>query len=163
MIKKMLIALAIVFVLIQFVRPAKNNAGGVAHSLPMKYGVPPDVNVIIKPACLDCHSNNTKYPWYSQVQPIAWWMANHVNEGKKHLNMSEFTNRRIAYQHHKFEEIVEMVRKKEMPLPSYTWFGLHPKADLTDEQREILIAWAEAQMEMIASNYPADSLVMKRK
>lgn len=163
MIKKILIALGIVLVLIQFIRPSKNNAGGVAYSMPTRYNVPPEVNAILKPACLDCHSNVTRYPWYAEVQPAAWWLANHVKEGKKHLNLTEFTNRSIAYQNHKFEEIAEMVREKEMPLPSYTWFGLHPDANLTDEQRETLIIWAQSQMAMIAARYPADSLVMRRK
>lgn len=163
MIKKILIALAIILVLIQFIRPAKNNLGGVQYSMPTRYSVPQEVNAILKPACLDCHSNVTKYPWYAEIQPAAWWLANHVNEGKEHLNLSEFTNRSIAYQHHKFEEIVEMVQEKEMPLPSYTWFGLHPDAKLTDAQRQTLITWAQAQMALIAANYPADSLVLKRR
>ncbi len=163
MIKKILIALAIVLVLIQFIRPAKNSAGGVANSMPNRYNVPPEVNSILKSACLDCHSNVTRYPWYAEIQPAAWWLANHVKEGKEKLNFSEFTNRRIAYQHHKFEEIAEMVKEKEMPLPSYTWFGLHPDAKLTDAERETLIIWAQSQMAMIAAKYPADSLVMKRR
>ncbi len=163
MIKKILIALAIILVLIQFIRPAKNNAGGVQYSLPLKYKVPREVSEIIKGACLDCHSNVTRYPWYAEVQPAAWWLANHVKEGKKNLNLSEFTNHSIAYQNHKFEEIIEVIQEEEMPLPSYTWFGSHPEANLTAEQRETLVIWAQSQMAMIAEGYPADSLVMKVK
>jgi len=114
-------------------------------------------------ACYDCHSNTTRYPWYAEVQPAAWWLANHVKEGREHLNFSEFTNRRIAYQNHKLEEVVEMVKEKEMPLPSYTWFGLHPEADLTDQQRDQLTLWAQSLMAQLAAKYPADSLVMKRR
>ena len=85
-----------------------------------------------------------------------------MNEGKKHLNFSNFTERRIAYQNHKFEEIIEMVEKKEMPIPSYTWLGLHPEAKLTDPQRQEIIDWAKSNMSLLSSTYPPDSLVLKR-
>ncbi len=163
MIKKFLIALAILFVLIQFVRPEKNLSGDNTHAISTKYNVPPEVSTILEVACNDCHTNTTRYPWYANVQPAAWWLANHVKEGKQHLNLSEFTKRRIAVQNHKLEEVIEMVKEKEMPLPSYTWFGLHADANLTDEQRATLTQWAQAQMELIAAQYPADSLVMKRR
>ena len=61
-----------------------------------------------------------------------------------------------------FEEIIEMVKEKEMPIPSYTWMGLHPKAKISDAQREALISWAQSNMNTLSSTYPADSLVMKR-
>jgi hypothetical protein len=102
------------------------------------------------------------FPWYAEVQPVAFWLANHVEEGKEHLNFSSFTARRVAVQNHKFEEIIEMVKEKKMPLGSYTWFGLHHDANLTDEQRSTLTAWAQANMDSLKANYPADSLVMKR-
>ena len=163
MIKKILIALAIVLVLIQFIRPAKNDEGGFKYAVYNKHQMPPEVSDILKRGCLDCHSNVTKYPWYSNVQPAAWFMAKHVKKGKKNLNFSEFTNHKIAYQNRKFEEIAELVEEKEMPLPSYTWFGLHPEAKLTDAERQTLIIWAQSQMAMIAAKYPADSLVVRRK
>lgn len=163
MIKKILLALAILFVLIQFIRPEKNLSGDTTNSIDKKYNVPPEVTTILEVACNDCHSNTTRYPWYANVQPAAWWLANHVKDGKKHLNFSEFTKRRIAVQNHKLEEVIEMVKEKEMPLPSYTYFGLHADANLTDEQRATLTLWAQAQMELIAAQYPADSLVLKRK
>jgi len=163
MLKKILITLAIILVVIQFIRPAKNVSGANTHAIHKKYNVPPEIGTILEGACYDCHSNTTKYPWYANVQPTAWWLAHHVKEGKEHLNFSEFTNRRIAYQNHKLEEVVEMVKEKEMPLPSYTWFGLHPEADLTDQQRGQLTLWAQSLMAQIAAKYPADSLVMKRR
>ncbi len=163
MIKKILIALAIVLVLIQFVRPEKNLSGDNTYAIETKYNVPPEVATLLEGACNDCHSNTTRYPWYANVQPAAWWLANHVKEGKQHLNFSEFTKRRIAVQNHKLEEIAEQVKEKEMPLPSYTYFGLHPDANLTDEQRATLTLWAQSQMAMIAAKYPPDSLVLKRR
>ena len=163
MIKKILIAFVILLVIIQFIRPAKNLSGDNQYAISTKYQVPPDVATIMEGACNDCHTNTTRYPWYANVQPAAWWLANHVKEGKQKLNFSEFTNRKIAWQNHKLEEVIEMVKEKEMPLPSYTWLGLHPEAKLTDEQRVILTSWAQAQMDTLAVQYPADSLVMKRR
>ncbi len=117
--------------------------------------------MILKGACNDCHSNLTRYPWYSNIQPIKYFLADHVNEGKREWNLSTFTKLPLAVQNHKFEEVVEMVEEKEMPLASYTYFGLHPEANLTDEERKVLIDWAKDQMAMLAATYPADSLKMK--
>jgi hypothetical protein len=163
MIKKILIALVIVLVLIQFIRPEKNLSGDNTHAIQTAYNVPPEVSTLLESACYNCHSNTTEYPWYSNIQPVAWWLADHVKEAKRELNFSDFTSRRIAVQNKKFKEIAEQVKEKEMPLPSYTYLGLHPEAKLTDEQRATLTLWAQSQMAMIAAKYPADSLVLKRK
>lgn len=162
MFKKILIVLGIALLIIQFFRPEKNDSNENTHALSKKYDVPDDVDYILKVSCNDCHSNLTKYPWYSKVQPVAWWLNDHIEHGKGHLNFSEFTNRPIAVQNHKFEEIIEMVEKHEMPLPSYTNFGLHEEADLSDEQRQLVMDWAKSQMDYLKENYPADSLILKR-
>jgi hypothetical protein len=86
-----------------------------------------------------------------------------VVEGKEHLNFSEFTHLSIARQNHKFEETIEMLEEKEMPLASYTYLGLHKEANLTDNQRTILINWAKAQMDLLKNTYPADSLILKKR
>jgi hypothetical protein len=163
MFKKIILGLAIILILIQFIRPEKNEANDNTFALAKKYNVPHDVNQVLKVACYDCHSNKTEYPWYSYVQPVAWWLNDHIAHGKGHLNFSEFTEPPIAVQNHKFEEIVEMIEEHEMPLPSYTNFGLHPEADLTEEQRKMIMDWAHAQMAYLKNTYPADSLVMKRR
>ncbi|MFT5169188.1 MAG: hypothetical protein ACI8P3_004436 [Saprospiraceae bacterium] len=161
--KKILIGIVALFVIIQFIHPKKNLSDDNEFALSTKYKVPEEVNNIFTVACNDCHSNKTEYPWYSKVQPVDWFLYNHVEGGKKHLNFSTFTNRPIAVQNHKLEEIVEMVEEKEMPIASYTYFGLHKDAKLTDEQRTMLTDWAKAQMEMLKTSYPPDSLVMKRR
>jgi hypothetical protein len=163
MLKKFFLALVFILVVIQVFRPAKNLSGDNTYAIQTKYNVPPEVSTLLEGACNDCHSNTTKYPWYANVQPVAWWLANHVKEGKAHLNFSEFTKRRIAVQNHKLEEITEMVKEKEMPLPSYTYLGLHPEANLTDQERATITLWAQSLMAQIAAKYPADSLVMKRR
>jgi len=161
--KKIAIALVSVFIIIQFFRPAKNLSNDLTYDVSTKYLIPDSVQVILKVACNDCHSNVTEYPWYAEIQPIAWFLNDHINDGKRHLNYSNFTSRPVAHQNHKFEEMIEMVKEREMPLPSYTWLGLHLEANLTDEQRELLVSWAEAQMDTLKAQYPPDSLVMKRK
>jgi hypothetical protein len=163
MLKKILIALVILLVVIQFFRPDKNDSNDQTYAISTKYEVSDHVNQILKVSCFDCHSNKTEYPWYANVQPVAWWLNGHINDGKRHLNFSEFTKRSIAIQNHKLEEMIEMVEKKEMPLESYTYLGLHSEANLTDDQREAIIDWAKGQMAYLKTNYPADSLVMPKR
>lgn len=163
MIKKILIGLLVVLVAIQFIRPEKNVSNDEIYGIATKYDVPAEVNEILKVSCNDCHSNLTRYPWYANVQPVAWWLDHHVTDGKKHLNFSEFTKMPIAFQNHKLEETVEMLEELEMPLPSYTYLGLHSEAKLTDDQRKMVIDWANEQMDTLKANYPADSLVMPRR
>ncbi|MGB5370056.1 MAG: heme-binding domain-containing protein [Flavobacteriaceae bacterium] len=163
MLKKVLIGLGIVLIVIQFIRPDKNESNDLTYDISTKYQVPEDVNQLLQVSCNDCHSNKTEYPWYANVQPVAWWLNDHVMDGKRHLNFSEFTKRPIAIQNHKFEETIEMVEKKEMPLADYTYLGLHPEAKLTDAQRTKIVDWAKAQMAYLKNNYPADSLVMPKR
>ena len=133
------------------------------YAVSKKYDVPDEVAQVLKNACNDCHTNNTVYPWYANIQPAAWWLDEHIQDGKKDLNLSEFINRPIAVQNHKFEEIIEVLEENEMPLESYTYLGLHPEANLNPEEKNTLKVWAETQMDYLKSNYPADSLIMKRR
>lgn len=163
MFKKILIGLFAALVLMQFIKPEKNISDGNTYHISTKYTVPDNVDKILKVACNDCHTNKTEYPWYANIQPVAWFLDHHVVDGKRHYNLSNFTKLPIAVQNHKLEETVEMIDKKEMPVSSYTYFGLHKGANLTDEEREVLMSWAKAQMDTLKANYPADSLKMKRR
>jgi len=79
-------------VVIQFIKPAPNqSAGPQVNYIGNKHEVPANVKTILDKACMDCHSNNTRYPWYASIQPLAWWLADHVKDGKKHLNFDEYT------------------------------------------------------------------------
>ncbi|MDP3471180.1 MAG: heme-binding domain-containing protein [Algoriphagus sp.] len=161
MIKKITLGLIVLLVLIQFIPAERNESNDTEFDITKSYDVPDNVAMILKGACNDCHTNLTRYPWYSNIQPVKYMLADHVNEGKRKWNLSTFTKLPLAVQNHKFEEVVEMVEEKEMPLPSYTYLGLHPEAKLTDEERKILVDWAKDQMAMLAATYPADSLKMK--
>ena len=158
---KILIALLVIFLGMQFIRPEKNLSGESKNDISTQYPVPKEVLSILQPACLDCHSNSTYYPWYAEIQPLGWWLANHVKEGKRKLNFSEFTSRKLAVQNHKLEEIIEMVKEGEMPLKSYTW--IHKEAVLSPDQQVILTSWAQGIMDTLRHHYPADSLVLRRQ
>jgi len=163
MLKKIMLVLGAILVLIQFIRPERNTSNDLTYDVHKKYPGPYYVQGILGKACNDCHSNKTEYPWYANVQPVAWMLANHVNDGKRHLNFSNFTSMRIAIQNHKFEEVIEVLDEGEMPLPSYTWLGRHPEAKLTSEEKTALIDWARMSMDSIKAQYPADSLVMPKR
>jgi hypothetical protein len=147
---------------IQLFRPEKNQLPVTAElQLSSRYTIPASVNSILQKACVDCHSNTTRYPWYASVQPIAWWLDEHIKDGKKHLNFDEYTHRSLRYQYHKMEETIEMVKEEEMPLPSYTW--THSEARLTQEERVAITQWAQSVMDTMKQRYPLDSLVKPRK
>ena len=158
---KIFLVLAALLLLSQFIRPERNESDDRTYDISTKYTVPADVNHVLQVACNDCHSNKTTYPWYANMQPVAWWLNDHVIDGKRHLNFSEFTKRPLAIQYHKFEEIVEMVEEKEMPMKEYTDLGMHPDANLTNDQRELIVSWARGQMAIMKATYPADSLIRK--
>jgi hypothetical protein len=158
--KKILLYAGIALLLFQLYRPAKNQSGENTKNLFSKYPTSENVKKTLSAACLDCHSNNTIYPWYSNFQPIASWLNGHVKGGKKKLNFDAFLSSKISTQNHKFEEIIESIEEGFMPLKSYTW--THKDAKLNDVQKQEIIAWAKSCMTQLASEYPADSLILKR-
>ncbi len=154
MLKKILLVLLVILVAIQFIHPKKNiSEGPQPNYIGNSYTVPDDVKAILAKACNDCHSNNTRYPWYSKLQPIDWWMNKHVVDGKKHLNFDEFINRPAKYQKHKLEETIEVVKEEEMPLKSYTW--THKDAKLTTDEKVKITNWAQSVINSVASSQPA--------
>ena len=143
--RKVLIAIISLLVLIQFIRPERNlgvanTATDISHSVV----VSPDVKNILEKSCYDCHSNHTEYPWYANVQPVASWLAHHVNEGKDELNFSEFDTYKLKRKTHKLKEVIEQIKKGEMPMSSY--LIIHKDAALNEEQKSMLIKWAEESM-----------------
>lgn len=161
MFKKVLLALLVVFLILQAFRPEKNLSGNKENDISTLYTVPAEVDQILVKACNDCHSNKTEYPWYAEVQPVAWWLDDHVKDGKKHLNFNEFASYRLAKQYHKLEEVIDEVKEGEMPLESYT--VVHRNANLTMEEKNILVNWSMAVRDTMKARYPADSLIMKKK
>jgi hypothetical protein len=160
MIKKLLLALLVVLLVLQAFRPEKNNSGNKENDISSLYPVPSNVEQILTKACNDCHSNNTVYPWYAEIQPVAWWLDDHVKDGKKHLNFNEFASYRLAKQYHKLEEVFDEVKIGEMPLESYT--VVHRDAKLTEAERSILMDWSVAVRDSMKARFPADSLILKK-
>lgn len=102
------------------------------------------IKALVKEACYDCHSYETRKPWYASVAPASWLLANHVEEGREHLNFSIWGDYGAGKKEHKIEECVEMIKEGEMPIKGY---GLtHPKARLTKGQREDLIRFFSGMM-----------------
>lgn len=136
------IALAALLV-IQFIRPEKNvtdNKDFVA-AFEMETQPPAAVKTILKTTCYDCHSDNTIYPWYSNIAPVSFWLDEHIEHGKGDLNFSDWANYSVKKKDHKLEELVEEVEEGKMPLKEYMW--THHDARLTQEQRAMLMAWAK--------------------
>jgi len=160
---KIFSAIVLILVCIQFIHNNENTSDDNTNAIWNRYTTSDAVKTKLKSACLDCHSNKTEYPWYNRIQPVAFWLSRHINEGKKHLNYSDFTSRPMARQYHKLEETIEMINEGEMPLKSYTYFGLHPNANMSAEDKKLLVGWAQSIMDTMKANYPADSFVRKKK
>ena len=140
--KKISFLLLLVFIALQFYRPEKNIAQGNHTAVFLEETNPPKtVKNMLSETCYDCHSNNTAYPWYNNVAPVSYWLSDHVNEGKEHLNFSDWENYSLKQKDHKLEELIEEVSQGEMPLSTYKW--MHKNARLSQEQIDSIVAWAE--------------------
>ena len=148
--RKILLIIVIVFVAIQFIQPSKNKS---EQEFPTDISnvviIPGEVKEVLKTSCYDCHSNNTHYPWYSFIQPAAWWMASHIKEGKADLNFSEFGNYTKRKQRNKLQAIAKSIQDETMPLSSYTL--LHTSAKLSTEKKALIINWATTMKDSLAS------------
>jgi hypothetical protein len=148
MLKKILLGLLIVLIIAQFFQPSHNNGTALgAQDITHVVTVPDSVMNLLKTACFDCHSNHTNYPWYSKITPVNWWLNNHINGGKRHLNFSTFASYDLKRKDRKLDEVAETVKEHGMPLSSYLW--IHNEARLTDAQRGMITSWvAEARKEL---------------
>jgi hypothetical protein len=151
-IKKILLSILVVFIAIQFIQPARNKNGGVlATNISKMISIPDSVQVVLKNACYDCHSNNTNYPWYSYVQPMGWMLNNHIRNGKKELNFSDFGSYSARRQQSKLKSIASQIRDSEMPLSSYTW--VHKTARLTKEEKALIINWVQQSIDSLTQKF----------
>lgn len=143
-IRPLLYALLAAVLVIQFFQIDKTNpAADPAQDFLAVANPPAEVTSLLKAACYDCHSSHTTYPWYTYIQPVGWWVKDHVQEGKEHLDFSIWATYPAKRAAHKLEECFEMIENKEMPLKSYTW--MHGNARLSAEQRTAMAAWFRAE------------------
>jgi hypothetical protein len=138
--KKLLYILILVFAGIQFIRIDKTNPKTDPENEFISIEQPSEeIGNLLRTACYDCHSNHTLYPWYSNIAPVSWFLKSHINEGREHLNFSEWGHYSMNEQKNKREEIAEEIIKDEMPLSAYTL--LHSSAKLSTEQKNKLSNW----------------------
>jgi hypothetical protein len=138
------VSLTVLFIALQFVRPAKTNPL-VDHSraLHNQTEMNTEVATVLQRACYDCHSNDTRWPWYSNVAPVSWFVIDHVNHGRRHLNFSNWASYDKQEKMAHLQEIGDTVKLNQMPMSSYT--VIHADARLSDEDKKLLGEWVKAE------------------
>lgn len=140
--KKIGLVLLLLLIIAQFFGPEKNDGNGdtvnafIAETNPSE-----EVLDVLKTSCFDCHSAKTNYPWYNNITPVNYWLAEHIEDGKKHLDFSIWSAYSLKRKEHKMDELYEEVEKGEMPLDSYTW--THSEANFTQEQINAIVIWGK--------------------
>lgn len=143
MIRKIFIGLIIIFILMQFIRPPRNNGveDGPADLMHTVH-TPDSIAHILKTSCYDCHSNHTEYPWYVNINPVGLWLRSHINDGKRAINFSDLSGFSKKKLDHRMGDIAEEVEKGDMPLGTYTF--IHRYAKLDSGQVKLIKDWTMA-------------------
>jgi hypothetical protein len=131
-----------VFALLQFTNPPRSNPP-VVHDLMATNSTPPEIAALLHAACYDCHSHETRWPWYSHVAPMSWLIANDVNEGRKHLNLSDWPAGQPERAVKWLDRMSEKIDYREMPPKKYT--AIHADARLTADERKALTDWLDSE------------------
>jgi hypothetical protein len=143
-IKWMLIVIVCLFILIQVKRPARTNpAVDESQTIFARTQMTPQVAAIFNRSCVDCHSNKSVWPWYTNVAPISWFIVDHVNTGRKNMNLSEWGKLDSGRQDRKLRQICDEVTDGAMPLSTYT--PLHPGSKLSPADVKTLCDWTAAE------------------
>ena len=141
-VKKLLLGLLVLFIIAQVFGPKKNQSSPATFDAFLADTNPPqDVKQVLVESCFDCHSDHTRYPWYNNITPVNYWLADHIKDGKKHFNISQWNENSTKRKDKKMKELAEEVEKKWMPLESYTY--AHSDAKLTDAQIKSVVDWAK--------------------
>ncbi|HEX3890123.1 MAG TPA: heme-binding domain-containing protein [Verrucomicrobiae bacterium] len=146
--KWILVALVVAFICLQLTNPARTNAP-VVNDLMATNPPPPEIAAMLHAACYDCHSNETRWPWYSHVAPISRLIVNDVNDGRADLNFSDWPAndpKRVAK---RLEDMSEKIGYDEMPPKKYSM--IHADARLTDGQRKELTDWLDSEAARLKS------------
>lgn len=137
---KILFILAIAFLVLQLYGPDRSVPDtDISKDFRRVTEAPRAVSNLLLTACYDCHSYKTEYPWYTSIEPLSWWIDEHIKEGREELNFSIWADYTTRKKDHKLEEAIEKIQEGEMPLPSYTW--IHWSARLSDEEKTLLTDW----------------------
>ena len=149
--KKIFSALMFLFMAMQFIRPVRNRTSEVNEADLIKYfNVPEKIAGNLKTSCYDCHSNNTRYPWYINIQPAGWLLAKHIKDGKAELNFNEFANYPKRRQLSKLKAMQNSIKDGSMPLSSYTLF--HRDAKLSKESKVLILDWTSKTIDSLSGS-----------
>lgn len=150
-VKRLLVIIAVVLVIIQFVPVTlPTNNSDLKSDLVSTQKLSSEVVSILKSTCYDCHSSQTKYPWYSHVAPVSWLVARDVKEGREKLNFSDWDKNNKRHKIRQLENIKEEVQQGEMPMAIYTF--IHRDAKLTEAQKKLLMDWADGMAEKVIND-----------
>jgi len=139
------------FIVMQFIRPAQNKSSEEQQGdLTKHFDVPTNVANILKTSCYDCHSNNTQYPWYTNIQPVGWLLAKHIEDGKEDLNFNEFANYSQRRQLSKLKATQNSIKDGSMPLSSYTL--IHTDAKLSKESKALILDWTAKTIDSLSDS-----------
>ena len=153
--KLILGGLLLVVLLLQFTNPSLTNPPVLpGHEIGATNPPPPKVAALLRSACYDCHSHETVWPWYGHVAPVSWWLMDHIKDGRKRLNFSEWPHDDPKRARKRLQNIAEEVESGDMPLKSYTW--IHASSRLTSGEREELTQWAEKEAKRLSALMGAD-------
>jgi len=148
--KIVLIVIVVIFVGMQAIRPTLSNPPvDELQTINGRTQMTPQVAAILDRSCRDCHSNNTVWPWYTQIAPVSWWLSNHVNDGRRNLNLSEWGKLASDRQDRKLRQMCDEVQDGAMPLSSY--LPMHPTAKLSDQDKKVLCDWTDAERQRLTS------------
>jgi cytochrome c551/c552 len=150
LLKWIAIVLVVLFVGMQLKRPAMTNPPvDQSQTIEAHTQITPQAKDILDRSCSDCHSNKTVWPWYTNVAPISWWIAGHINEGRQNMNLSEWAKLDQNSQDRKLRQMCDEVQDGAMPLPSY--LPMHPKARLSEQDKKTLCDWTAAERERLSA------------
>jgi cytochrome c551/c552 len=145
------IVLVVLLAGIQLKRPARTNPPvDQSQTIEAHTQMTPEAKAIFERSCNDCHSNKTVWPWYTNVAPISWWIAGHINEARQNMNLSEWAKLDRDHQDRKLRQICDEVTDGGMPLPSY--LPMHSKAKLSEQDKKALCDWTAAERERLSGS-----------
>jgi hypothetical protein len=145
------IALAVIFAALQFIRPARTNPPvDESRTILAQTHITPEVARLLDRSCNDCHSNQTRWPWYSNIAPVSWFVVNHVNVGRREMNLSDWAQYSRDDQQGFLKRICREVTSGQMPLASY--LRLHGEAKLSTEDVRTLCDWASSETERLSQS-----------
>lgn len=137
-VKIIVLVLMVCLVGIQFASTELNQSTVIPKTDFLLVNNPPrEISQLLEESCYDCHSNNTNYPWYNKIQPIAWFLENHIADGKEELNFNEWNTYSNRRKNSKLKSIISQVEDDEMPISSYTL--IHKDSKLSKSEKDLVV------------------------